>query len=71
MRDERSYPYDPRARVEALRGPDKLRAIPDRDLAGHMLRLLDAIEGRPAPVRPARQLPLPQPARWSTCLGAA
>lgn len=71
MRDERAYPFDPRARIEGLRGVEKLRAIPDRDLAAHMLRLLDAIEGRPAPARPARQLTLPQPARWARCLEIA
>ena len=68
MRTAESYPFDPRARVEGLRGVDKLRAIEDRELAAHMLRLLDCIEGQPEPARPARQLKLPQPARWSSCL---
>lgn len=71
MRTVEDFPYDPRTRVEALRGVDKLRAIPDRELAAHMLRLLDCIEGRPEPQRPARQLNLPQPARWSSCLEVA
>ena len=68
MRTEADYPFDKRARVEGLRGVEKLRAIPDRELAAHMLRLLDCIEERPAPARRARQLKLPQPARWSSCL---
>lgn len=68
MRTIDDFPFDKRARIEGLRGVDKLRAIEDRELAGHMLRLLDCIEGRPEPYRPARQLKLPQPARWSSCL---
>lgn len=71
MRSAEMYPYDRRARVEALRGVDKLRAVPDRELAGHMLRLLDVIEGRLAPQRNLRQLVLPQPTRWSRCLEVA
>ena len=68
MRTEADYPFRKGARVEGLRGVEKLRAIEDRELAAHMLRLLDCIEGRPEPARPARQLKLPQPARWSSCL---
>jgi hypothetical protein len=68
VRTEAQFPYDRRARVEHLRGADKLRAIPDRELAGYLLALLDVIEGRPAPERNPRQLPLPQPARWASCL---
>lgn len=68
MRTEADYPFDPRARVEGLRGVEKLRALADRELAEHALRLLDCIEGRPEPARPARQLKLPQTARWSSCL---
>lgn len=71
MRNEQSYPYDPRARVEGLRGADKLRAIRDRELAGYLLALLDVVEGQPAPHRNPRQLNLPQPARWSRCLEIA
>ena len=68
MRRAEDFPYNPRSRVEALRGAEKLCAIADRDLAAHLLRLLDAIEERPEPARPARQLKLPQPARWARCL---
>ena len=68
MRTVEQYPYDRKARIQGLRGVDKLRAIEDRELAAHMLRLLDCIEGQPEPQRPARQLKLPQPARWSRCL---
>lgn len=71
MRAEADYPFDPRARVEGLRGVEKLRALPDRELAAYALALLDCIEGRPEPARPARQLKLPQPARWSSCLEIA
>jgi hypothetical protein len=71
MRTEARYPYDPRARIEGLHGAEKLRAIPDRELASDLLRLLDAIEERPEPARPARQLKLPQPARWARCLEVA
>jgi hypothetical protein len=68
VRRAEDYPYDRRANIFALRGADKVRAVPDRELAGYLLALLDAIEGQPAPVRPARQLRLPQPARWASCL---
>ncbi len=68
MRTAADYPFEKGARVEGLRGVNKLRALEDRELAEHALRLLDAIEDRPEPARPARQLKLPQPARWSSCL---
>lgn len=68
MRTEAQFPFDPRARVELLSGADKLRAVRDRELAGYLLALLDVIEGRPAPARNPRQLTLPQPARWASCL---
>ena len=72
MRNEVAFPYDPRANIHALRGADKLRAIPDRQLAGYMLALLDAIEAQqPEPKRNPRQLPLPQPGRWASCQGDA
>lgn len=70
MRRAEEYPFDPRANILALHGADKVRAVADRELAGYMLALLDCIEGRPEPARPARQLALPQPARWSSCLEA-
>lgn len=68
MRSEADFPYNPRARIESLRDADKVRAIPDRELAGHMLRLLDAIENQPAPARAPRQLHLPRLALgWASC----
>ena len=71
MRRAEDYPFDPMANIHALRDADKGRIFADRELAGHLLTLLDAIEGQPAPVRPARQLRLPQPARWASCLEVA
>lgn len=68
MRRLEDYPYDPRANILALRGADKLRAVADRELAGYLLQLLECIENQPEPVRAPRQLRLPQPARWSSCL---
>lgn len=68
MRTEADFPYEKGLNIHALRGADKLRAVPDRELAGYLLALLDCIEGQPEPARPARQLRLPQPARWASCL---
>jgi hypothetical protein len=68
VRTEADFPYQRGLNIHALRGPQKLRAVADRELAGYLLALLDCIEGRPAQQRPARQLRLPQPARWSSCL---
>lgn len=69
MRNPADFPFDPKARIEGLRGAEKVRAIADRELAGYLLALLDAVEGQPALKRNPRQLKLPQPARWSSCLG--
>lgn len=47
------FPYDPRAQSERLRGLQKLRAFQDRELAGHLYRLWQALPAGKA--RPPRE----------------
>jgi hypothetical protein len=37
------FPYDPTARIERLTGLQKLRAIKDRELAGYLFALWQAL----------------------------
>lgn len=51
------FPYDPKARVERLRGLQKLRAFEDRELADILYQLWAALPERapcPSRTRPAQ-----------------
>lgn len=62
------FPFDPRARVECLRGLQKLRAIEDRELADHLFRLWEAL---PAPRAARSRRPPPKRAAQLELAGLA